>query len=357
MLSIVQDEKRYPHKAPLGYLNFEKPDGTKDIKIDEILAPVIKEVFEKYATRTYSLEELTRIFSSRGISGPRGGKVSVQSVRNILTNEFYIGEKFEYGASKTHAIFNHEQIVTKELFYRVQNVINKRSNNSDKPRTIRNPEFPLRQFIRCHECNGFMTGYNATGRKGVRFPYYKCYNKNCSHQKSYPRDNVHELFTQYLSQFIPSEESYKKFRTAFIKEWEQLQSNATQSISLLEENLKRLKDEKVQISKLAKGGAYTPEEAREEFEQSRNEIMISEIALNDARTDFVEADVLIDEAVQIFRNISEIWLNADVEGKRKLQFLLFPQGVVFQEEDFSNRQLCPAIALIRDFEANNSNMG
>jgi hypothetical protein len=115
--------------------------------------------------------------------GPRKSK-------KILSDEFYISERFEYGRDKQYVRFNHPHLVDRDTFWRVQQVMQERSNNTNHPRTICHPDFPLRQFIRCSQCHKPLTGYWARGHKGKKFAYYECYNKQCGLKKSLRRDDV-----------------------------------------------------------------------------------------------------------------------------------------------------------------------
>jgi hypothetical protein len=142
-----------------------------------------------------------------------------------------------------------------------------------------------------------------------------------------------------------------------VEEWNYIQDNADDSISYLETKLKKLLSEKQKVSELAKAGVYTPDEARDEMEHIRDNLTVTEVALNDAKTDHIEAELVLDEGLKLFRNVSSFWMNADVEAKQKLQFQLFPEGVIYGNESFSNRQISPCIGAIRSFEANNHRMG
>lgn len=355
--SIIENEKRYPHKAPFGYLNYEKENGKKDIKPDPELAPLVIEAFERYANGTHTLREIARIFTSRDIKGPRGGDIDEKFVRKMLENEFYIGEKYKYGKEKKHVVFNHEHLFSKELFNKVQVTLMQRSNNADQPRAIISDSFPMRQFIRCGDCEQCMTGYNATGRGGKKFAYYKCYNKECENGTSYPREAVHGGFIDYLTLFIPTKEAADLFKTAFVDEWDRLQHDSQESITHLEKTLKKLNADKEKISTMVKEGFYTIEEGKEDMERLRNKLLVTEVALNDARTDHVEAELVLDEGLRLFRNIPEFWIRADVEGKKKLQFHLFPEGVIYEDESFSNRGMSLCIEVIKGFETNNYRMG
>src|SRR5437879_8680229 len=78
---------RYPRCAPVGYLNCGK--GIK--KPDPIQGPLIRQVFESYATGHYSLDRLIEEMHQHGLRNGRGTRVSKNGMSIILNNRFYLG--------------------------------------------------------------------------------------------------------------------------------------------------------------------------------------------------------------------------------------------------------------------------
>ena len=57
---------QYPHKAPIGYKNITKTDGSKTIIIDENKAFYVKQAFNLYDSGMYSLRSLTQKLNNEG---------------------------------------------------------------------------------------------------------------------------------------------------------------------------------------------------------------------------------------------------------------------------------------------------
>ena len=47
--------------------------------------------------------------------------------------------------------------------------------------------------------------------------------------------------------------------------------------------------------------------------------------------------LLVDQSLEIIRNLSEFWGSADFDNKRKLQEVLFPGGIVYDKENDTYR--------------------
>ncbi len=149
----------YPNMPPPGYMNDPQ---TRTIIFDEERAPIIRRIFETYATGDYSGADIRRMAEEWGLVGVRDKPLSMSRVHAILANTFYIGI-FRFSGEVYEG--KHPPLITRELFKRVQDVRERRSRR----RRPKRPEFPLRGLIRCHECGCMVT---ATKKKGHN--YYHC---------------------------------------------------------------------------------------------------------------------------------------------------------------------------------------
>ena len=186
----------YPCFAPRGYLNvdkdgkiagkqymFEKQEALaklgrklKRIEKDPLLAPLIQELYEMYATGNYPLDQLRDEFYKLGLTGERSKKkLCKQTIRRILTNPMYYGAirwKEEVMEPEELPEENrHEPIISRELFNKVQEVLGIKS----KPNK-HNHFYPYSNFIKCDDCGGNITGITAKGR----YRYYRC--TNCTNK-------------------------------------------------------------------------------------------------------------------------------------------------------------------------------
>ena len=153
----------YPHQAPVGYKNITREDGSKAIAIDEKNAFYVKRAFEMYDSGMYSLRSLTNKLYEDGFRTKKGKKVAKTTIEYMLKNIIYIGVfKFE---DKIYENAKHKPIISKELFYRVQ----ERLIDPNKTRK-HNIDFAYTGLIRCEHCGCLLT---AELKKG-KYIYYHC---------------------------------------------------------------------------------------------------------------------------------------------------------------------------------------
>lgn len=157
------EQGEYPHKAPLGYKNISREDGSKTIVFDENYAFYVKQAFNLYDSGMYSLRSLTDKLYQDGLRSKAGKRIPKTSIEHILKNIFYTGVfKFE---DKIYENAKHSAIISKELFYRVQD----RLIDPNKTRK-HNIDFAYTGLIRCGYCGCLLT---AELKKG-KYIYYHC---------------------------------------------------------------------------------------------------------------------------------------------------------------------------------------
>ena len=83
------EEGEFPAYAPLGYLH----DTAKQIiEKDPERAPIIRQMFEQYATGKYYIRRLAVQAARQGFTTRKGQRVARSSVAPILENPFYTGD-------------------------------------------------------------------------------------------------------------------------------------------------------------------------------------------------------------------------------------------------------------------------
>jgi site-specific DNA recombinase len=81
-----------PGRAPPGYRNVSRTKTAKaTVAIDETIAPVVRLLFERYATGNVSLQALALEAFDQGLKTRRGTPFHRENVKDILVNPFYVG--------------------------------------------------------------------------------------------------------------------------------------------------------------------------------------------------------------------------------------------------------------------------
>ena len=120
--------------APLGYLNAIDSKGNAHIIIDEERAPIIKRMFEEYATGLHSAQSLLTFATHLGLTARtfrntnrRPYPLNDNTVYEILRNPFYYGVMKVKGKLIPHI---YDKIIDKKLYDRVQLILEAKGNEA-----------------------------------------------------------------------------------------------------------------------------------------------------------------------------------------------------------------------------------
>ena len=153
---------KYQTKAPVGYLNINK-----DIIVDSERAPLVKKMFEMYATGQYSVKRLQNFAKEMNLcsSHSKTNKpLGRETIYAMLKNPFYYGEMVIRGEIMPH---KYEPIISKALFEQVQEVLSGK-NASMPTREYGGISFAFRKLIKCAECGGTISSEHHKGHVYLR---------------------------------------------------------------------------------------------------------------------------------------------------------------------------------------------
>lgn len=174
----------WPGKAPYGYINIDRENGSKWVVTQPNEAQIVKKMYEWYGTSSYSMNEvrseLKKVF---GIDFSKG------KVDHILKNPFYWGEMRYDGNLYPH---KYDPVITEELFNRVQAI---KAGYSKKHFKFAGLPFFYRGLIRCAEC-GCMV---SPERKKGKYIYYHCTQYHGNHGAKWLREE--DLTAQFAKIF------------------------------------------------------------------------------------------------------------------------------------------------------------
>lgn len=184
--------KELPGKAPYGYRNITLPDDKKDIVIEEFEAKVVKQMYEWYATKAFSM-----LLIRRKLKDEYNIDFSKGYIDTILKNPFYYGEMLHKGKLYPH---RYETIISKELFDKVQQI---KANHNKKRFKYAGLPYAYRGLIRCADCGCMITPEKAK----EKYVYYHCTGYKGKHGAEWLREE--EITKQYARLFkrmqIPQE--------------------------------------------------------------------------------------------------------------------------------------------------------
>jgi len=199
----------YPDHAPLGYThNPLKKKGEKEIIKDPERFDLVRKMWDLMLTGNYTPQQIWKIADQEWkLKNEHNQLISRSNVYLMFRNPFYYG-KFEYPKNSGNWYEGqHEPMIAKEEFIRVQNILNKPIIRSN----FKQHYFPFRGLIRCGECGAVITAEEKIKKQKNgnihRYIYYHCTkrkNPNCS-QKCIEYKELLQQIEDILSQIeIPA---------------------------------------------------------------------------------------------------------------------------------------------------------
>lgn len=214
----------YPLPAPIGY----RDQGRGQPKIpDPAMAPLVRQIFELYASGRFSLLQLGQEAFRLGLRNRGGGRVTRNGLSTLLNNSFYAGViKIKRTGERYRGV--HEPLITMTTFKSVQEVLRGRTPNRGSTH-----HFLFRRSIRCVTCNYCLIGERQKGHI-----YYRCHTSTCLPTCLRETDIDRQIGTALASLMLPVED-----QSAIEQEFRAILSNSKQ---LAQE---RAKSEKLRLEK------------------------------------------------------------------------------------------------------------
>jgi site-specific DNA recombinase len=257
--------------CPVGY-RYVVEQGTrrKVVEPDPILAPAIREIFEKYATGNYSLPELVAILNRVSEK-----EYSFKLLCRMIENPFY------YGVMKVKGKVmkaSHKGIVDKKTWDACQKVRGIRAEQFQLDPKKKNIAKPFIQVFRCGVCGHSITGESHVKKSGKTYVYYRCANAKCEQRtKTVSQDT---LYKQILLAFKPFEKYTPAATRAFIETLkhriEDLGAYTSDKVLEYRKNIEELRGKILELRELFEAGRISAEEYAELLGKRKEALAILE---------------------------------------------------------------------------------
>ena len=162
----------YPGLAPIGYLNDPR---AKTIRVHKKNAALVREMFERYANGTTTLDALAAWLEVAGVMSKGNRRVHISRISFVLQNPFYYGH-FRYAGEVYEG--NHSPLISKSLYDKANAVLRGRGRTL----AVKTEPAPLCGLLRCGFCGMGITAevkekHQLNGNIH-HYTYYRCTRKN-----------------------------------------------------------------------------------------------------------------------------------------------------------------------------------
>jgi site-specific DNA recombinase len=315
---------RWTFRAPLGYLNAPKWSG-KTLIHDPERAPLIKRAFDEFATGQYTKQQVLALVTDLGLRTRRGLVLNPQSFALILRNPLYIGtvESPESGISSRGKF---EALVDKATFYRVQAILNGRVQVSG-PRERNHPDFPLRRFVRCDACGRPLTGSWSKGRN-EHYAYYHC-QRQCR-AVNVRKKKLEDLFVDELKELQPSPGYMQLVKERVVHAWRDLREDARTRTADIERRLETIQQK---LDRLDDAFLYERSIEIDTYDRQKDKLReqrtLAQIDRYSTQLEEIDVEGILAFAERVLPRAADLWVQASLDQKQRLQQLFYPDGVAF----------------------------
>ncbi len=310
-------------KAPIGYTNIQGASRENAIIPNE-KAQWIKKAFEWKLNDRLSNVEIASRLRNVGIN------IGSKRLTDILRNPFYCGILIGNILGDQVVEGKHPILISKEMFWEVQDIINGTKHGYKQEKD--NGNFPLKQFVSCDDCQTPLTGYTV---KKKNIDYYKCNKIGCRCNRS--AKQLHVKFTDFLTTFVIEERMIDPLKHMMHNLFTELSADKIQSRKIFSEELKKIENkiEKVEENRvLGEIDSELYEKFRKKYEQEKKEI---KKMIEESSPDLSNLEFCIETALKISSNLPSMWTLEDIKIKRRLQDLVFPEGLRYNKSNDTYR--------------------
>lgn len=316
----------FPWQPPLGYKGAAQA-GSKKTEPDVPAEPafgILRQAWQELATGAYTKAQIRRMLGERGLHNREGNPLSSQIVDHIFSDPFYAGVIVDPWSMEEHT-GKHLAMVSRETFAIVQRVILGR-NRSLPHRGLR-PEFPLRSFARCSNCEESLTGSFSRGRSRI-YPYYHCNRRSCDLHGYYALDEVHEEYAQFLYEVSPNRHALSHLREhirSIAEAWK------SQHATLAEKRIadrKQAEAELQQLIRMKMADLITDNEFRAQRRILSERLMEGN---TNSGTPAIDPDSVLHDLDLIAKpltRLADTWRAVPIEFQKRFQHLTLPNGYV-----------------------------
>lgn len=323
------EQGRWTFVPPLGYLNAPKWSG-KSLIPDPERGELVKRAFEEFATGRFPKEEVLETVTRLGLRTRSGLSVNPQSFGRMLTNRLYAGliHVPEFGVSRRG---DFEPLVSEETFYRVQAITEGRMQVTG-PRQRTRPDFPLKGLVRCEACGRPLTASWSKGRNG-HYAYYHCW-RQCR-AMNVTKAKLEGLFVDELKELQPTPGYMRLVKELVLRSWQERKAEVGRDAADTERRAKAIQQK---LDRLDEAFLFAQSIDINTYERHRDklrqELTLTQIDEHSVAVEKIDVEGILAFAERVLPRASDLWVQASLNQRQRLQQLFFPDGIAFNGKQF-----------------------
>lgn len=209
-----------------------------------------------------------------------------------------------------------------------------------------NPQYPLKNVLRCFHCGRNLRGSAPKCGSGIRSPRYHC--PDCLGIGSVKNDILHEQFEELLQGITPTTETLKLFRTILKRA---LKTSVRSVNADLKEQRELLNDLDRQQQKALEKliNEQITRQEKDVFDKvitEKRATITQEITRLEGQK--LLSDKAIDRVLDLMEAPAHVWHNGDLATKQLIQAMVFPNGIPYDltEKKLGTSEISPLYSVI-----------
>lgn len=306
--------------VPFGYTN-TNPGRNKEPKliINED-GKLLKKAFELKAKYDLTHVEITERLKKFGWNKNR------KRMTEYFRNPIYCGLIVSSVIPNEVIEGKHPPIVSKEMFLKVNNVLEK--NNYGVKYNKDEENLPMKQFVISDKCGTPYTGYVV---KKKNLYYYKNNRKGAKENRS--AKIMHQLFIEFLEGYKLNDPKWKNpMKEVLMQAYLGQHEESLNSVMALEKELTKIETniEKIEL-RYALGEIDKDIYCKFKGQFDKQLTQISE-DIQKSTFNLSNLDTALDNALEYALELPKIWASGNLEEKRRIQKMVFPSGIRYNRE-------------------------
>ena len=326
----ARKEGRWMATAPKGYKN-TRDENNKKVITPSADAPYLVWAFELLSEGIYNIAQVWQMTNEKGF------KCSQNNFWKIIRNPVYCG-KIQVPAYKEEEAClskgTHEPLISEELFYTVQDILDGRKRNIPTKNT-KKEELPLRGFLICRKCGKILTGSASRGNGG-RYYYYHC-GKGCNER--FKAGEANKKFVEELRK-VASDldiiELYYKIMERGFKDNGEDKSKALYQIKLeIEKNRERInKAQQMMLDEELDASDY--KDVKKRYEPEIDKLVRKSMQITSLNSNYQK---YMEKGFGLIKELANDYDKADLATKQQLIGSVFPEKLTFENNQYRTKNM------------------
>ncbi len=303
---------------PFGYTNANPGKGKVPNFVITKKGRLLKQAFLWKANANMSHVEIAKRLEEKGLN------INAKKLTDLFRNPFYCGLIVNSLIPGEVIPGKHEALIPKKVFLKIHDLLH--AGNSPKKYSFDDENLPLKKFVRSSVCGTPYTGF-IVKKKGLY--YYKNRRKGSKENRSAKK--LHDEFLNVLGRFKIADRKYIEPLTAIIhdtlinKNQEALedQRRLTKELGQIGERIHTLERRFVVLNEITKSqyDLFMPE-----LKAKQREL---EVKLENGGINSSNLKKSVKMALGYACNLPKLWELGDLETKRAVQYMVFPDGIAY----------------------------